>query len=162
MAPKVTVWDNETAEIRSVTQRPFVVDVQQEKAGSKPVVQTFDEGTTILARPRLQQSSDIQLDLRLRYNQIEEVNVYEKSSQQSVQAPVVTTMQVELSATLKPRETPTLWIADPTTPEENSPPTALSKLLRKKNSGENPKSTLMLLITPSVVSEEVVTTPRTH
>ncbi len=58
------------------------------------------------------------------------------------------------------RETLVVWVADPTISEESSPPTALSKLLRKKNSNEKPKSTLMLLITPSVVSEEVATAPQ--
>ncbi len=145
--PKVTVWDRDNAEIASTTTSPFVIDSQN----GKPVIREYQTGTTILARPCVTQSGSVQLDLRLRLDQIESVEVYKKGEQQ-VQCPKINALKVELSATVKPGETLVIWAPSP---EVAAPPTGLSKLLRKKTSDEAPKSTLVLLITPCIVVEAV-------
>lgn len=146
-APKVTVWDRETAEVASPTMRPFVVDVQK----GRPLVREYQTGTTIMARPCVKDSGSVQLDLRVRLDHIEAVEVYNNGEQQ-VQCPTINALKVELSANLKPGETLVIWVP---TPEVAAPPAGLSKLLRKKTSDEAPKSTLVLLITPRIVVEAV-------
>ncbi len=151
-SPKVTVWDRETAEIASVTQRPFVVDVQNDQTD----VRVSPEGTTLVARPSVLASGAIQLDLRFRADQIEEVAVYDKTPQKKVQSPHTKTVKIELSATLKPDETLVVWCADPNTPPASSG--GLSILIRKKNADEKPKSQLALVVTPRVIANEVART----
>ncbi len=146
-APKVTVWDRDTAEIADTTKRPFVVDIPN----GKPIVREYHTGTTIVARPCVKESGSVQLDLRLRLDQIESVEVYKQGGQQ-VQCPKINTLKVELSATLKPVETLVLWVP---TPEVPVPPAGLSKRLRMKTTDVASKSTLVLLITPCIVAEAV-------
>ncbi len=130
-APKVTVWDRETAEIASATTRPFVVDIQN----GKPLVREYQTGTSVLARPCVKESGSIQLDLRVSLDDIEAVEIYTKGEQQ-VQCPKINALKVELSATVKPGETLVIWVP---TPEVAAPPAGISKLLRKKTSDEAPK-----------------------
>ena len=156
LAPKVTVWDRDTAEIADVQKRPFVVD----RENGTGVVREYQEGTTILARPCVKDSGSLQLDLQIRFDQIEDVVVSEKSETQQVQTPRVKTFKIELSAHLKPGETLAVWGGDSTTPEVAVPATGISKILRKKSFTKTPKSSLILLITPSVLAQEVVAAPR--
>ena len=150
-SPKITVADNTIGQISDTSEGPKGVSV--DFATGKAVVDEYDEGTTLLARPHLNESGSITLDLLMRAQNVQEVKLYNKDNGQ-VQSPKLAKAQIELSANLKPGESVAFWFSDDSTPEPTTS-TGLSKIFRKKNPEKPYQSQLMLLVTPSIATEQV-------
>ena len=155
-APEAKARDQETAEIIATSKRPFVVDIQNDE----PIVREYEEGTTLLVRPCLKQSGSIQLDLHARVSHIEDVSLHQKDETRQIQSLRTKTCKIELSATLKPRETLVIWGDDLNTPEVTAPVNGVARIIRKKPAVKRPKSSLVLLITPKILTEEVASIQR--
>jgi beta-lactamase regulating signal transducer with metallopeptidase domain/type II secretory pathway component GspD/PulD (secretin) len=80
-APKVTLFNGQSARIEDSVQRPFVVGVTPVEAGDskalKPMVRVFSEGTSIRLRPVAQKDGPIRLDFDLELSQIFDVETAE-------------------------------------------------------------------------------------
>lgn len=105
-------------------------------------------------RPHLNESGSIDLDLLMRAQNVQEVSLYDTDNGQ-VQSPKLAKAQIELSATLKPGESVAFWWCNEAMPEPATS-SALSKVLHKKNPEKRYQSQLMLLVTPSIATEDAV------
>ncbi len=77
-APKVVVFNGQSARIADNTQRPFVVGVKPTlNGGAEPQVRVVSEGTTIRLRPELTSDDSVQLDLSLMLSHIRGVETAE-------------------------------------------------------------------------------------
>jgi len=150
-APKITVADNTIGQIPDASQRPKGISV--DFATGQSVVDEYDEGITLLARPHLNEAGSIDLDLLMRAQNVEEVKLYDKDNGQ-VPSPKLAKAQIELSAILKPGESIAFWFCNDSTPEPTTT-TGISKIFRKKNSEQPYQSQLMLIVTPSIATEQV-------
>lgn len=149
LAPKVTLFDGQAGEVRDVSERPFVVDVDRTR---KTVVESIAEGTQLAVRPRLK-SQGIALDLQIQFSNIVDVQAVAKNSDQQIQVPTVKSTRIELSAMVGDGKSLVLWSdplpAEPTAPAKKN----LPGLLKKKVPEAEPTS-LVLLITPRRVTDE--------
>ncbi|MEQ9407027.1 MAG: hypothetical protein RIK87_04845 [Fuerstiella sp.] len=75
MAPKVTLFNRQTAQIDDTTSRPFVVGVKPTGEAYSPQIQTFDDGTQLTLRGIVQANDSVRVDLRARFSSVEEVGL---------------------------------------------------------------------------------------
>lgn len=100
-APRVTVFNGQSATIRDARERPFVVAVD---SSQKPQVRGISEGTEIQVQPELQEDSQqVQLSLLLQHSTIVRVDeltfrhVGAKSGEgTTLQVPQIHTQQIEV------------------------------------------------------------------
>jgi len=70
-APKVTVFNGQSARIEDITQRPFVVGIKPSSGGGEqPQIRVVSEGTSIRLRPELKGEGKVLLDLGLTLSHI--------------------------------------------------------------------------------------------
>jgi hypothetical protein len=73
-APKITIFNGESARIEDTTQRPFVVGIRAvQGGGQQPQIQVIAEGTSIRVRPQLLDDDKVLLDLGLTLSDIRSV-----------------------------------------------------------------------------------------
>lgn len=148
-APKVTLFDGQAGEVRDVSERPFVVDVDRTR---KTVVETIAEGTQLAVRPRLK-NQGIALDLQIQFSNIVDVQAVAKNSDQQIQVPTVKATRIELSAMVGDGKSLVVW-SDPLPAERATPAKKNLSVLLKKKSPEAEPTSLVLLITPRQVTAE--------
>lgn len=148
-APRVTLFDGQAGEVRDVSERPFVVDVDRTR---KTVIQSIAEGTQLAVRPRLKDQG-IALDLQIQLSNIVDVQAVAKNSDQQIQVPTVKATRIALSAMVGNGKSLVVW-SDPLPAERATPAKKnLSSLLKKKAPEAEPTS-LVLLVTPRRVTDE--------
>ncbi len=100
-APKVTLFDGQTADINDTVQRPFVVGLSKEPTepgGLKPNIEVMDEGSSIKVRAAIKPEG-VRLDLAIDMSQITNVGTKNAGPENvSVQVPRVSAARVSLSA----------------------------------------------------------------
>lgn len=148
-APKVTLFDGQTAEVRDASERPFVVDVDRNR---KTIIQSIAEGTQLAIRPRLQ-NQGIALDLQVQFAAVVDVHTISKNSDQRIQVPTVKSTRIELSAMVGDGKSLVLW-SDPLTAEPATPAKKNASGLLKKKTPEAEPASLVLLITARRVTDE--------
>ncbi len=148
-APKMTLFDGQAGEIRDVSERPFVVDVDRTR---KTVIQPIAEGTQLAVRPRLKDQG-IALDLQIQFSNIVDVQAISKNSDQRIQVPTVKATRIELSAMVGDGKSLVVW-SDPLPAERATPAKKNLPSLLKKKAPEAEPTSLVLLITPRRVTDE--------
>ena len=97
-APKVTLFDGQTAEIKDSVSRPFVVGVKPNGGQPEPEIQILEDGTRIELRA-VSQPTGIRLDISINVSKVENVNVVAAGSlNRQVQVPEVRAIEIRLSA----------------------------------------------------------------
>lgn len=150
-APKITVADNTIGEIADTSQQRKGVSVDFETG--KTIVDEYDEGTTLLARPHVNKSGSIDLDLLMRAQNVQKVNLYDHKNVQ-VQSPKLAKAQVELSATLKSGESLVFWYCSEATSEPATPSKRLAKTFSRKAPEQPYQSQLTYIVTPTFSNEQ--------
>ena len=109
-APKVTLFNGQSARIEDSVQRPFVVGVKpvagDGAAALQPTVRVFSEGTTIRLRPVARKNGPVQLDFDLMLSSIKGVDTAEFPAGGgrepiTVQVPEVATTRLSTTAHMK-------------------------------------------------------------
>lgn len=152
-APKITVTDNAIGQIADTSQQRKGVSVDSETG--KTIVDEYDEGIALLARPHVNESGAIDLDLLMRAQNVQKVNLYDHKNVQ-VQSPKLARAQIELSATLKPGESLVFWCCNEATPESATPSKGLAKTFSRKAAEQPYQSQLTYIVTPTFSNEQVV------
>lgn len=110
-APKVTVFNGQTACVSDIAQRPFVVGVApvegQEATGTRqPQTRVVSEGTMLQLRPIADQLGTIHLDFAATFSSIQKVDTVNftpaSTNRTTLQIPEVATIRMEGGAALKP------------------------------------------------------------
>jgi bla regulator protein blaR1 len=110
-APKVTVFNGQTACVSDIAQSPFVVGVApvegQEATGARqPQTRVVSEGTMLQLRPIADQSGTIHLDFAATFSKIQKVDTVNftpaSTNGTTLQIPEVATVCMEGGAALKP------------------------------------------------------------
>lgn len=98
-APKVTLFNRQTAAIADTRVYPFVVGVVHENGAASPQIQKFEDGTRLAARCRLMKNRGVRLDLHVRMSTMEDVGLLEVQEQGiTLQVPTVHTQDIRTSA----------------------------------------------------------------
>ena len=155
-APKVTLFDRQTAQICDTTTRPFVVGMQRQGESFSPQVHGLVEGTQVVIRGQVRGNDRVRLDLRLRLSNINDVAVINGGpANLSVQVPEVTAFDTQASAVVKTGETLAIWgvqrenritVGTPIT--RNVP--YVSRLFKATETATSRES-FLYLITPTIV-----------
>jgi hypothetical protein len=108
-APKVTVFNGQTASVSDTSHRQFVVGVISVGADAlRPQIRDVSEGTTLQLRPVAdRRSGAIHLDFAAKFSQIQQVETVTASARPggkaaTIQIPKVATVRMEGGALLKP------------------------------------------------------------
>lgn len=109
-APKVTVFNGQTAFVSDTSQSPFVVGLTPEVGPSgavyQPQIRVVSEGTTLQLRPVADRSGVVHLDFAATFAKIQEVGTAtfnrSPSDAATIQMPTVATIRLEGDAALKP------------------------------------------------------------
>lgn len=72
-APKVTLFNGQSATVEDCIQRPFVVAMKRTAEGTAPVVRIVREGFSLNVRPKLSGQQNVRLDLTLNLSEIRNV-----------------------------------------------------------------------------------------
>jgi len=113
-APKVTVFNGQTAFVEDGSQSLFVVGVKKVKGDTGPVLQpqtrVVFSGTRVSMRPILLENGYVRLECRLMASRIGEVKTKKlkqtsAGSDITIQMPGVITREVETSAEMQPGQT---------------------------------------------------------
>lgn len=108
-APKVTLFNGQSAVIAAVVQHPMVTEVEPRDDGSlQPVVEVLDAGWKVKLQPAVAADESLQLDFELTVSQLGETRFANLPFRQShgspfhvtVQAPSVTTTSLSASVQL--------------------------------------------------------------
>jgi beta-lactamase regulating signal transducer with metallopeptidase domain len=104
-APKITVFNGQTACVSDTSKRPFVVGVIPVGSEAKqPQVRVFSEGTMLQLRPIADQSGTIHLDFAFTFSKVEDVDTVcfnrTPTSGTTIQIPKMATVRVEGGAKL--------------------------------------------------------------
>ena len=98
-APKVTLFNRQTAEIADTREYPFVVGIEDRNGTALPQIQKFEHGIRLAARCRLMKDKGVRLDLHVRMSTVEDVGLLEIQEQGlTLQVPTVHTQDVRTSA----------------------------------------------------------------
>jgi beta-lactamase regulating signal transducer with metallopeptidase domain len=106
-APKITVFNGQTARIEDGVERPFVVGVKPAGEGKyEPQIRLVAEGKTIRLRPELHRDQRLHLDVGVTVSSVKDVEtaqfpVGEGKQPIAVQVPEVTTMRVQSSVEME-------------------------------------------------------------
>lgn len=128
MAPKVTVFNGQTASVAMQAQRPFVTDVQPDESGQfKPVIDIVKEGLKVELQPVVAANGSTALSLKLEVSEIASValaNLPHRNADQpdrplTVQVPHVDRTTVETTVALPATES--VLIAIPQLFDEEHP-----------------------------------------
>jgi hypothetical protein len=109
-APKVTLFNGQTAFVSDTSQSPFVVGVTPVvghfATANKPQIRVVTEGTTLRLRPVADRSGVVHLDFAASFSKIQDVKTatFNRTSTDTttIQMPKLATIRLEGGATLKP------------------------------------------------------------
>ena len=101
LAPKVTLFNRQTAVIEDTTTHPFVVGLESGGQAPQPRIGAFDEGTKIIVRCQMRPQNSIRIDFRARLSSVEEVGLLDAGPSGAViQVPQVDARDIQLAAHL--------------------------------------------------------------
>src|SRR5262249_13158747 len=104
-APKVAVFNGQTANVMNTSQTPFVVGMKEVKGARAPQIRVVSEGTTLRMRPLADRTGTIHLDFAATFTKIRKVETVteggEEPNQVTLQVPEVATTRLEGGAALK-------------------------------------------------------------
>lgn len=109
-APKVTLFNGQTAFVSDTAQSPFVVGVSPLvgpfATANRPQIRVVSEGTRLQLRPVADRSGTVHLDFAATFSKIQEVGTASinrtPTDGTTIQIPKVATIRVEGGAALKP------------------------------------------------------------
>jgi len=146
-APKVTLYNRQTAGIAEQRQRPFVTSVDPKADGSmQPIVSIVDEGLTFVLTPAVGEDHSITLDFKVKASSVGKVsyaNLPLRTSdnaepQFTVQVPA--TEQYEVSSSVKLAEGESIVVAIPRV-FDNEP-------------GADAETTVIVALTPRILDKQ--------
>lgn len=109
-APKVTLFNRQTADIRDTTSRPFVVGLQPSDEGHKKQIRTVDDGLQMVARCQVQPKNSVRIDFRARHSVVNEVGLLEAGPEKTiVQVPKTDAHDIQLAAQIPDGQTLVIW-----------------------------------------------------
>lgn len=101
MAPKVTLFDGDSAIVADVVSRPFVVGMAEGEAHAAPPIGEVQEGTKFLVRCQVRPQQVVRVDFRARLTSINDVGYRTLAAEGgTVQVPRVHAEDVQLAAEL--------------------------------------------------------------
>ncbi len=119
-APKVTLWNGQTATITDHVERPFVTAVEPQEGGwLKPVIEVLQEGLAVTLRAATTGDGTIELTFDLQTSRIDEVSLANlpfrnpETPQGKVTVQVPSTSTVSVASTVRLPATQSLLIAVP-------------------------------------------------
>ncbi len=165
-APKVTLFNGQTAEISDSVQRPFVVDVVpvtvEHVTAHQPVIQVLEEGTATHLRTVANHENVVQIDCRIAHttiSNVETVRLARLGVQRgvSIQRPHLHTTSVQFTTKLKPGHSLVIsGIPLKSTPPRK--PNGKPYFWSKPKPKPEPRS-MLILITPRVLEEPADSKP---
>ena len=104
-APRVVVFNGQTARVTDTSQTPLVVGVKEVAEMRQPQIRVVSEGTALQLRPLADQSGAIHLDFAATFSNIRKVETMTfgnaSSGELTIQVPEVATLRLEGGVALK-------------------------------------------------------------
>ena len=104
-APRVAVFNGQTARVTDTSQTPFVVGVKEVEKTRVPQIRVVSEGTTLQLRPVADRSGNIHLDFAARFSKIRKVETVSfrdaPSVEVTIQVPEVAMLRLEGGVVMK-------------------------------------------------------------
>ncbi|HUT88588.1 MAG TPA: M56 family metallopeptidase [Thermoguttaceae bacterium] len=127
--PKVTVFNGQSAFISNLSERPFVVGIEE---CGRPRIHAVTEGLQVRVRPQLQDDRELRLDCGLTLSKILSVEVFDftnsKGQAQAIQLPEVKTTQWDAGVEIALGKT--LMIGGLETKDDRGRPQSMLVMLR--------------------------------
>lgn len=160
-APKVTVFSGQTAQVRSTSKRPFVVEnnhVSDEGVvGIDINTVEIEEGTILIARADMCEDGSVDLALMFDAIQISGVST-SQVGQSTVQVPETQSCKIQLASHIKYGETLAIWCDKLNTTKERK--RTVRKWYGTSWTAVARESTpLLLMVTPRVIEADDVALP---
>jgi hypothetical protein len=165
MAPKMTLFDGQIAEISDCSERPFGTDVTKvvgdEGVAYQPVIQVLWEGTKIQLAPTITPEGH-RVECRFRFASIGDCKTFRPSRYPDakdvhVQHPVVTTASLECAIDIPSGQTLLIGGLFPRQVERNVKQGTINRLLGRQSTEVVSEATY-IAITPRTVSAETSAT----
>jgi beta-lactamase regulating signal transducer with metallopeptidase domain len=155
-APKVTLFDGQTAEIADQVQRPFVTGVDPKADGRmQPIVSVVDEGLSFVLTPKAGDDDSITLDFKVKATSIGKVSYANLPIRTSKNAQPQFTVQVPATEQYEVSSSVTLAAGE-------SVVVAIPRVFDNKP-GADAATTLIVTLTPRLlIPESHVTTEPTN
>ena len=162
LAPKVTLFDGQTAEISDCSQRPFVTDVAKvvgdDGVAYQPVIQVFWEGTKIQLDPAITPDGH-RVKCRIRFASIDDCKTFRPSRYPDakdirVQHPVISTASFECAMDIPTDQTLLIGGLFPRRVERDGEQSVISRLLGRQPPKVASEQMTYIAITPRTVSAE--------
>lgn len=162
-SPKVTVFSGQTAQVRSTTKRPFIVDAfdvwDEGASGIEASTIVIEEGTILIARADVCDDGSIDLALMFDAVQIDEVRTGHVG-ESTVHVPETKSMKIQLASHLRSDETVAIWCDKLNTTKETK--STVRKWYGTTGTAVARESIpLVLMVTPRVIEVEGVVEPVT-
>lgn len=110
MAPKVTVFNRQTAVICDTTTRPYVVGLKPTGGKNQPQVRTVDDGLQLVVRCRVRTDDAVRVDFRAKLSTVNEVGLMDSGQPDTViQVPREELHDIQLAAEIAAGETLAVW-----------------------------------------------------
>ena len=162
LAPKVTLFDNQTAVVQDTTSRLFAVGLEKRGQSLEPTIRAIDDGTKMIVRCQLRPENSLRIDFRARLSSVEEVGQIEAGPPgTAIQIPMVDARDIQLAAellvgeTLAVRGIPTQvkYTTQAGVPVLDKVP-YVSRLFRNTGTAVEHQE-LVILLTPRIVEEKL-------
>lgn len=146
MAPKVTVFNGQSATIADVAQRPFVTNVEPQEDGSlKPMVEVFESGLKVMLRPVTTGNGTVELTFDLQVLGIDQVAMANLPFRHTMGPHSNITVQVPIVSTTSVRSTVRL-------PATESVLIAAPRLFDDKSSDDSSTEAIFYALTPRLLA----------
>lgn len=162
LAPKVTLFDGQTAQIQDAVSRPYVVGITSGEDGFTPQTETISEGTHLVVRAVMQSDDQVRLDLRARLSDVKETLVANAGPPNvQIQVPTVNAQEFQLSAIVSNGETLAILgihTADLTITKTSPVQVGIpfgSRMFRNTSRAKVPQE-ILLLVTPRLLPAQPV------
>jgi beta-lactamase regulating signal transducer with metallopeptidase domain len=162
MAPKITLFDGQSAEISDCSQRPFVTDVTQvvgpTAVAYQPVIQVLWEGTKIQLAPTITPDGH-RLKCRFRFASIDDCKTFRPARYPDakglvVQHPVVSTASLECAIDIPAGETLLIGGLFPQETERTEKQSAIGRLLGRQPTKITREEMTYIAITPRTITAD--------
>ena len=164
LAPKVTLFDGQTAEISDCSQKPFATDITKvvgdHGVAYQPVIQVFWEGTKIRLAPAITPEGH-RLNCQFKFAAIDDCKTFRPSRYPDandirVQHPVVTTASLECAIDIPTGQTLLIGGLFPRRVERTEKQSAISQLLGRQPTKIDSEEMTYIAITPRTITPRTV------